>query len=196
MALPPPDCDRRRLRRHLVRLPLADLPATVLPGAVITLALGSDQLRRAIETAGVNTPTVRLVLASRRPLRQLGVVAQVPDIGDLPTGEPVAIVRVESVPASPPSPRPSGARPTPTSRSSPTRGRRHADRGARSASCAPCSRRSPSCAARAGCPRCCARRRARRPRRRRRHVGRPRRGPPARRCSSAVRRRPSASSSC
>src|SRR5829696_7376917 len=34
-----------------VRLPLAELPATVLPGAVITLALVTDQARRAVEAA-------------------------------------------------------------------------------------------------------------------------------------------------
>ena len=33
------------------RLPLAELPATVLPGAVITLALVTDQARRAVEAA-------------------------------------------------------------------------------------------------------------------------------------------------
>ena len=76
-----------------VRLPLAELPATVLPGAVITLGLATDQLRRAIE--GVQgTPDKRLLL--RAGDDQLAVVAQVPDIGSLPTGEPVAIVRVES----------------------------------------------------------------------------------------------------
>jgi ATP-dependent Lon protease len=77
----------------LVRLPLADLPATVLPGAVVTLALGSDQLRRAIET-GRASAEGRVVL--RADDSSLGVVAQVPDIGALPTGEPVAIVRVET----------------------------------------------------------------------------------------------------
>ena len=78
---------------NIVRLPLAELPATVLPGAVITLALGSDQLRRAIET-GRASADGRVVL--RADDNSLGVVAQVPDIGALPTGEPVAIVRVET----------------------------------------------------------------------------------------------------
>jgi ATP-dependent Lon protease len=78
---------------NIVRLPMADLPATVLPGAVITLALGSDQLRRAIET-GRASADGRVVL--RADDSSLGVVAQVPDIGALPTGEPVAIVRVET----------------------------------------------------------------------------------------------------
>jgi ATP-dependent Lon protease len=77
----------------LVRLPLADLPATVLPGAVITLALGSDQLRRAIETGRASADGRVVLRADDSPL---GVVAQVPDIGALPTGEPVAIVRVET----------------------------------------------------------------------------------------------------
>ncbi|MET0324092.1 MAG: AAA family ATPase, partial [Ilumatobacteraceae bacterium] len=78
------------------RLPLADLPATVLPGAVITLALVTDQLRRAVEGGpGPTGDTDRRILL-RADDDQLAVVAQVPDIGSLPTGEPVAIVRVEA----------------------------------------------------------------------------------------------------
>src|SRR4051794_12655089 len=77
----------------LTRLPIAELPATVLPGAVITLALGTEQLRRAIESARASAEA-RVVLRSGDS--PLGVVAQVPDIGALPTGEPVAIVRVET----------------------------------------------------------------------------------------------------
>src|SRR5262245_15803806 len=77
----------------LVRLPLAELPATVLPGAVITLGLATEPLRRAIETARSSTDGRVVLRAADSPL---GVVAQVPDIGALPTGEPVAIVRVET----------------------------------------------------------------------------------------------------
>jgi ATP-dependent Lon protease len=76
-----------------VRLPIADLPATVLPGAVITLALGTEQVRRAIETARASADGKVVLRSDDNPL---GVVAQVPDIGALPTGEPVAIVRVET----------------------------------------------------------------------------------------------------
>ena len=76
-----------------VRLPLAELPATVLPGAVITLGLTTDALRRAIETARASSDGRVVLRAGDNPL---GVVAQVPDIGALPTGEPVAIVRVET----------------------------------------------------------------------------------------------------
>ena len=74
------------------RLPLADLPATVLPGAVITLALVTDQLRRAVEGGAGDDRRILL----RADDDQLAVIAQVPDIGSLPTGEPVAIVRVEA----------------------------------------------------------------------------------------------------
>ncbi len=75
------------------RLPLADLPATVLPGTVITLALVTDSARRAVESA-TGGPDRRVLL--RAGDDQLAVVAQVPDIGSLPTGEPAAIVRVEA----------------------------------------------------------------------------------------------------
>src|SRR5215216_4029248 len=77
-----------------VRLPLAELPGTVLPGAVITLALVTDQARRAVEAA--RSMGDGRVLLRAGGADQLAVVAQVPDIGALPTGEPVAIVRVES----------------------------------------------------------------------------------------------------
>jgi ATP-dependent Lon protease len=75
------------------RLPLADLPATVLPGSVITLALVTDPARRAVESATAGADRRVLLRAGDD---QLAVIAQVPDIGSLPTGEPVAIVRVEA----------------------------------------------------------------------------------------------------
>ena len=74
-------------------LPLADLPATVLPGAVVTLGLATEQLRRAVDAAR-ETSGSRLVLRSSDS--DLGVVAQVPDIGSLPSGEPVAIIRADT----------------------------------------------------------------------------------------------------
>ena len=79
-----------------VRLPLADLPATVLPGAVITLALVTDQLRRAVQDASADHTGADRRILLRAGDDQLAVIAQVPDIGALPTGEPVAIVRVEA----------------------------------------------------------------------------------------------------
>ncbi|MGI9029522.1 MAG: endopeptidase La [Ilumatobacteraceae bacterium] len=80
------------ITRTTVRLPLAELPATVLPGTVVTLALDTDALRRAVDAARDSMHN-RLVLRARDS--ELGVVAQVPDIGSLPNGQPVAVVRVD-----------------------------------------------------------------------------------------------------
>jgi len=83
------------------RLPVATLPATVLPGAVVTITLATEELRRAVEAAR-SAADHRLVLRSPADPAAaddgpaLGVVAQVPDIGSLPGGQPVAIVRVEA----------------------------------------------------------------------------------------------------
>ena len=76
-----------------VRLPLAHLPAVVLPGATVTLTLATDELRRAIEAA-VRDTDGRIALTGG-PERDLAVVARVPNIGNLPTGESAAIVQVE-----------------------------------------------------------------------------------------------------
>ncbi len=76
-----------------VRLPLAHLPSVVLPGATVTLALSTDELRRAIDAA-VRDSDGRLALTGGAE-RDLAVVARVPNIGNLPTGEAAAIVQVE-----------------------------------------------------------------------------------------------------
>lgn len=76
-----------------VRLPLAHLPAVVLPGATVTLTLATDELRRAIDAAVSHTDG-RIALTGG-PERDLAVVARVPNIGNLPTGESAAIVQVE-----------------------------------------------------------------------------------------------------
>lgn len=76
-----------------VRLPLAHLPSVVLPGATVTLTLATDELRRAIEAA-VRDTDGRIALTGG-PERDLAVVARVPNIGNLPTGESAAIVQVE-----------------------------------------------------------------------------------------------------
>ncbi len=76
-----------------VRLPLAHLPAVVLPGATVTLTLATDELRRAIEAA-VRDTDGRIALTGGSQ-NELAVVARVPNIGNLPTGESAAIVQVE-----------------------------------------------------------------------------------------------------
>ena len=73
------------------RLPIAHLPSVVLPGAVLTIPLATDELRRAVEaTAGGP------LLFTGGDEHELAVLARVPDMGSLPTGEPVAIVQVET----------------------------------------------------------------------------------------------------
>ncbi len=76
-----------------VRLPLAHLPSVVLPGATVTLTLATDEIRRAVEAA-VRDTDGRIALTGGSE-RELAVVARVPNIGNLPTGESAAIVQVE-----------------------------------------------------------------------------------------------------
>ena len=76
-----------------LRLPLASLPMAVLPGSVVTLPLSSEQLRVAV-TAARRATDPRVVLRVGDD-DALGVVAQVPDVGNLPSGDPAAIVRID-----------------------------------------------------------------------------------------------------
>ena len=78
----------------LVRLPLAHLPSAVLPGATVTLTLSSPTLRAAVDAATTDGADGRIVLTGGAEHR-LGVVARVPNVGNLPSGEPAAIVQVE-----------------------------------------------------------------------------------------------------
>ena len=75
------------------RLPIAHLPSAVLPGATVTLTLSTDELRRAVHAATDNFGG-RLLLTGGDE-QGLGAVARVPNVGNLPTGEAAAIVRVE-----------------------------------------------------------------------------------------------------
>ena len=73
------------------RLPIAHLSTVILPGAVVTIPLTTDELRRAVEAADGGP-----LLLTGGDEHELGVLARVPDMGSLPTGEPVAIVQVET----------------------------------------------------------------------------------------------------
>ena len=75
------------------RLPIAHLPSAVLPGATVTLTLSTDELRRAVHAA-TDDFGGRLLLTGGDE-QGLGAVARVPNVGNLPTGEAAAIVRVE-----------------------------------------------------------------------------------------------------
>ena len=135
-----------------VRLPVASIPAVVLPGAVVTLTLGSEELRSAV-TAARRTSDARVSCCTPAAARS-------PSSPRSPTSvrcrraipPPSCASRVG--PASERCTSPNGGRPTPTPSRSPIRGRLHASRRS-AASCAACSASSPSCAGRAGCPNCC-----------------------------------------
>ena len=76
-----------------VRLPLATIPAAVLPGSVVTLMLASDGLRSAVAAARATADGAH---APQTPgTGDLAVVAQVPDVGALPSGDPAAVVSVD-----------------------------------------------------------------------------------------------------
>src|SRR5688500_4212362 len=75
-----------------VRLPVATIPGVVLPGAVVTLTLASEELRSAVAAAR-RTSEARVLLHTGSG--DIAVVAQVPDVGSLPSGDPAAVVRIE-----------------------------------------------------------------------------------------------------
>jgi len=77
----------------LTRLPLLRLPSPVLPGATITLSLNGEGVRAAVEAA-TDSADGRLVLVGGDE-QMLGVTARVPNVGNLPGGEPAAIVVVD-----------------------------------------------------------------------------------------------------
>jgi ATP-dependent Lon protease len=78
------------------RLPVATIPAVVLPGATVTLQLSDPLLRAAVETAHAAAEG-RIAFVTESPSPEtLGVVASVPDIGNLPGGAAVAIVQIEA----------------------------------------------------------------------------------------------------
>src|ERR1700741_920739 len=81
------DLDTRQLT-----LPVLAVPAVVLPGTVVTLALASDTSRAALRAAAAGDG--RLVLHNEAAA-DIGVVARVPNSGALPNGEMAAIVQAE-----------------------------------------------------------------------------------------------------
>ena len=78
-----------------LRLPHAHLPSIVLPGAVVTLVLNADDLRTAIEAATTGASSNGRLVLTGGDEHELGVIAHVPNIGNLPNGEPAAIVQIE-----------------------------------------------------------------------------------------------------
>jgi ATP-dependent Lon protease len=85
--------DTRAPSHTAVRLPLALLPTTVLPGTTVTLGLDDSAVRAAV-TSAREQHGGRIVLRGS-PDATIGVLADVPDVGNLPGGQPVAIVQVD-----------------------------------------------------------------------------------------------------
>ncbi len=83
--------------RTRTRLPALHLPAPLLPGATVAIALtGADAepVRAAIGAATGDTGSRRIVLTGGGE-RTIGVIARVPDVGNLPNGTPTAILLAE-----------------------------------------------------------------------------------------------------
>lgn len=81
----------------LTRLPALHLPAPLLPGATVTFTL-TDETRPAVEAAVAEADdaalTGRIVLTGGDE-RSIGVIARVPNVGNLPNGSPGAILLAE-----------------------------------------------------------------------------------------------------
>ena len=114
----------------VTRLPVATVPTPLLPGAVVTLALditsGESAAHLSAAVRAGASADGRIVLHVDGS--DVAVTARVPDIGKMPTGEPVAIVRIDgraTISAVHASER---GRRTPTSSSSAIRAR-HPSRG-------------------------------------------------------------------
>jgi ATP-dependent Lon protease len=93
-----PSSDSSTLTSARLRLPVAAIPTVVLPGTTFTIALTDDRIRRAVDAAAAANG--RLVLrpeptAAVAPTA-VAVVARVPSTGSLPSGEPAAVVQVET----------------------------------------------------------------------------------------------------
>jgi ATP-dependent Lon protease len=79
--------------RTTLTLPVLSLPAVVLPGTLVTIALDSDAAQVAVEAAAHGDGRVLLVAPTTS---DIGVVARVPNTGALPSGQMAAIVQAES----------------------------------------------------------------------------------------------------
>ncbi len=75
----------------LLRVPVLELSSPVLPAAIVTLSLADPARLAAVEAARATGG--RLLLTDGDD--SIGVLASVPDVGNLPTGEPAAIVHAD-----------------------------------------------------------------------------------------------------
>jgi ATP-dependent Lon protease len=80
----------------VLTLPVLTLPAVVLPGATLTLNLADPSVRAPIDAAR-RAANGRLAITApdEATTSTIVVVATVPDVGNLPNGDPVAIIHVD-----------------------------------------------------------------------------------------------------
>jgi ATP-dependent Lon protease len=76
-------------------LPILEVPGVVFPGTVATLTLDTDPARSAVAAAQVGDGRVVLVPTLEGRMPTIGVVARVPNVGELPGGQHAAIVQGE-----------------------------------------------------------------------------------------------------
>ena len=137
-----------------VTLPVVPLTSTVvLPGAVATLALDSDDARRAAARGRQGDGRVLLVPQVEGRYAKVGTVAHVENMGELPDGTVAAILRTvqRAVIRRRRRRRRAVGQAEIVDDPTPTPAQREVTQ-----SCASSWRRSPSCAAPGGCPRSCA----------------------------------------
>jgi ATP-dependent Lon protease len=76
-------------------LPVVPIPGVVFPGAVATIALETDAMRHAIAAATAADGRVLLLPEVEGRTPTVGVIARVPQSGELPNGVAAAIVQAE-----------------------------------------------------------------------------------------------------
>ena len=76
-------------------LPILPLPVVVLPGTVATIAVDSDAIRLAVDAAQAGDGRVVIVPVIDGQTSAVGVIARVPNVGNLPNGVAAAIIQAE-----------------------------------------------------------------------------------------------------
>ncbi|HZB41454.1 MAG TPA: endopeptidase La [Ilumatobacter sp.] len=79
-----------------LRIPIATLPAPILPGVTVTLTLEDTALRRAIDAAAGGQVAFRVPRSDAGRPNEVVLLAHVPSTGTLPGGAQAAIVQVDS----------------------------------------------------------------------------------------------------
>jgi ATP-dependent Lon protease len=79
-----------------LRIPVATLPAPILPGVTVTLTLEDTALRRAIDAAAGGQVAFRVPRSDAGRPNEVVLLAHVPSTGTLPGGAQAAIVQVDS----------------------------------------------------------------------------------------------------